>query len=70
MHLTLTEQNNWIYLNIKDNGQGFNLAENTTGFGLQGIRERTEALDGKLEIISKPQQGCEIKLTFSPPFTP
>ncbi|MGK7952445.1 MAG: sensor histidine kinase [Xenococcaceae cyanobacterium] len=65
VHLTLTEQNNWIYLNIKDNGKGFNLAENTTGFGLQGMRERTEALDGKLEIISKPQQGCEIKVKIS-----
>ena len=62
VHLTLTEQNSHIYLQIKDNGKGFNPAENTTGFGLQGMRERTEALDGKFELISKPLQGCEIRV--------
>ena len=62
VHLTLTEQNNLIYLHIKDNGKGFNPAENTTGFGLQGMRERTEALNGNFELISKPQQGCDIRV--------
>ena len=62
VHLTLAEKNNRIYLHIQDNGQGFNPTENTTGFGLQGMRERTEALDGKFELIGKPQQGCEIKV--------
>ena len=62
VHLTLTEQNNHIYLHIKDNGEGFNPAENTTGFGLQGMRERTEALNGNFELISKPHQGCEIRV--------
>ena len=62
VHLTLTEQNNRISLQIKDNGQGFNPAENTSGFGLQGMRERTEALNGRFEVLSKPQQGCQIKI--------
>lgn len=62
VNLTLTEQNNRIYLYIKDNGTGFNPAENTTGFGLQGMRERTEALNGKFELLGKPQQGCEIRV--------
>ena len=62
VHLTLAEKNNRIYLYIQDNGQGFNPTENTTGFGLQGMRERTESLDGKFELISKPQQGCEIRV--------
>ena len=61
VHLTLTEQNSRIYLEIKDNGMGFNPAENTTGFGLQGMRERTEALDGKFELLGKPEEGCEIR---------
>ena len=62
VYLSLTEQNNRIYLKIKDNGKGFNPTENTTGFGLQGMRERTIALNGKFELNSKPQQGCEIKV--------
>jgi signal transduction histidine kinase len=45
---------------LKDNGCGFNRADNTTGFGLQGMQERTEALNGKFAVISQPKQGCEI----------
>jgi signal transduction histidine kinase len=49
-----------IELKIVDNGHGFNPTHNTTGFGLQGMRERVLSLQGKFEIISAPQQGCQI----------
>lgn len=45
---------------IADNGKGFDLSQNTTGFGLQGMRERALALMGKLEIMTAPNQGCRI----------
>ena len=50
-----------ILLSIKDNGCGFDPNDNTTGFGLQGMQERTKALNGKLELLSKNGQGCEIR---------
>ncbi len=53
-----------IELNIVDNGCGFNPTHNTTGFGLQGMRERVLSLQGKFEIISAPQQGCQILATI------
>jgi signal transduction histidine kinase len=53
-----------IELSIIDDGQGFNPTYNTTGFGLQGMRERVLSLDGKFEIISAPQQGCQILATI------
>jgi signal transduction histidine kinase len=49
---------------IEDNGKGFNLNQNTTGFGLQGMQERTLALAGQLEILTAPHQGCCIKVIF------
>jgi len=49
-----------LYLSIEDNGQGFNPNQNTTGFGLQGMRERTLALGGQFHIVSKPKAGCRI----------
>jgi signal transduction histidine kinase len=49
---------------IADNGRGFDLSQNTTGFGLQGMQERALALAGQLEIISAPGQGCQIKAMF------
>jgi signal transduction histidine kinase len=53
-----------ICLTIRDNGQGFVLAQTTSGFGLQGIRERTEALAGTCEITASPGQGCKITVIF------
>jgi len=49
-----------VCLLIQDNGKGFNVERNTTGFGLQGMRERTLALGGQFEIDSAPAAGCRI----------
>jgi signal transduction histidine kinase len=53
-----------LYLSIEDNGKGFNPEQNTTGFGLQGMRERVMALKGKMEISSDLQHGCIITITI------
>ena len=39
---------------------GFIPTNNTTGFGLQGMRERVLSLQGKFEIVSTPNAGCQI----------
>ena len=59
-----------LILNIKDNGDGFNtstITETTrndnSGFGLSMMKERIYLLSGKLEIISKPGEGCETIVT-------
>jgi signal transduction histidine kinase len=54
-----------LQVTVTDNGQGFDLDHNTTGFGLQGMRERTLALAGQLEIMTAPDQGCCIQARFS-----
>lgn len=51
-----------IYLTIQDNGCGFHPSDNTTGFGLQGMQERTEALNGRFAIASDYGQGCQITI--------
>lgn len=51
-------QSNQITLLIVDNGKGFDVSEKKDhSFGLVGMRERVEMLDGKLEINSKPNKG-------------
>jgi signal transduction histidine kinase len=52
---------NAIELKIADNGRGFNPTHNSTGFGLQGMRERVLSLQGKFEVSSSPGQGCQIR---------
>lgn len=52
-----------VYLSVQDQGQGFepeavlDRASNRDRFGLQGIRERAQALDGECEILSLTGQG-------------
>lgn len=53
-----------LELSIVDNGEGFNPTENTTGFGLQGMRERAAALNGKFQVYSQPGKGCRICVSF------
>ncbi len=55
---------NELEVKVKDNGIGFNPKENTTGFGLQGMRERTTALRGKFNLVSIPGKGCQITATI------
>ncbi|MBW4510429.1 MAG: sensor histidine kinase [Scytonematopsis contorta HA4267-MV1] len=51
-------------LRVEDNGIGFDPKENTTGFGLKGMQERTSALGGQFYITSKPQGGCHLMALF------
>lgn len=51
--LRLNIVNEWLFFTMQDNGKGFNVEQNTTGFGLQGMRERAIALKlrcGHMEI--------------------
>jgi signal transduction histidine kinase/streptogramin lyase len=58
---------NRLMLSVRDDGRGFDLAEAmqraATGrhLGLLGMRERVEALGGRLEIDSTEGQGTEIR---------
>lgn len=53
-----------IWLALQDNGKGFETEEHRTGFGLQGMQERTTALGGNLEIESELTKGCQISVFF------
>jgi len=56
-----------LLLSVRDDGRGFDVAEalqraaSGRHLGLLGMRERVEALGGRLEIESSPGQGAEIR---------
>lgn len=60
VEIHLSDRRDQLHLQIRDNGRGFNPAQNTTGFGLQGMQERTAALNGQFSIASQPNAGCRI----------
>ncbi len=63
--LTATS-NSGLTLMIRDDGVGFVRSQTRSGFGLQGIEERVQALDGTVEIVSECDRGCTIRVLFSP----
>jgi signal transduction histidine kinase len=60
VHLELITTLTGLKLIIQDNGKGFDVGQNTTGFGLQSMRDRTLALGGEFQINSSHNQGCQI----------
>lgn len=65
--LHLHQNSKTLHLQIVDNGQGFDPQGNTTGFGLQGMRERTAALGGQFFLSSQPGKGCQIRVLIELP---
>jgi signal transduction histidine kinase len=58
LKLTTTEAE--LTLVIQDNGRGFDVQQNSTGFGLKSMRDRTLAVDGNFHIHSALGEGCQI----------
>jgi signal transduction histidine kinase len=54
-------------LSVRDDGKGFDINQNTTGFGIQGMRERTFALRGNFQVSSQPGAGCCVTAIFPSP---
>lgn len=54
-----------VQLSIRDDGLGFDLQNQGVGggFGLIGMRQRTERIGGKLVLRSQPGQGTEVVVT-------
>jgi len=50
-------------LTVADDGKGFNVEHRgrTGSYGLQGMRERADAIGARLEIDSKPSRGTVVE---------
>ena len=53
-----------VELRVRDDGDGFDPAHRTSGFGLLGIRERVQLLHGTVRITSSPGDGTSIEASF------
>lgn len=67
VNVDLQQRCDTVHLQITDNGQGFDPERNTTGFGLQGMRERTATLRGKFLLSSQLGRGCCITISIPLP---
>ncbi len=53
-----------IQLSIEDDGVGFDILKSNGGLGFKNIRHRLELFNGKMKVISSPEQGCKLVATF------
>ncbi len=53
-----------VEASITDDGTGFDVTKRADGFGLIGIRERAELLDGQLRVESSPGHGTTVTVTI------
>jgi len=60
----LSLNTNDLRLEFRDDGDGFELEEQHDGFGLAGMRERSEQMGGTLNIISARGKGTKITVTL------
>jgi hypothetical protein len=58
------EDDSAVRVMVRDDGRGFDPIGHTDGFGLLGMRERVELLQGTLEVASSPGQGTTINAAF------
>lgn len=63
LRVRVDDDGHYWSLTIQDDGQGFEPGELHNGhYGLRGMRERAEALGGKLTIESHPHEGTIVRL--------
>lgn len=73
-HASASRVNIWLQfsrqqarLRIIDDGVGFDVAQESAGNGLSGMRERVSELDGIVEIDSRPDEGTVLDITIPKP---
>ncbi len=64
IELEMDEYENSIRLNITDDGRGFDpeKIKSKKSLGFSNIISRADLFDGKISIISAPEQGCKLNV--------
>ena len=60
----IEEDDNTVRVTVRDDGHGFDTTAQTSGFGLLGMRERAELLQGTINIESSPGSGTIVRAMF------
>jgi two-component system sensor histidine kinase DegS len=70
LHLTLTTTAEGCEARLRDNGVGFEpgSGDNSSHYGLRGMKERIQKIRGKISVDTSPGKGTNIKITV--PFHP
>lgn len=62
--IEICQHKDFLKLNIKDDGVGFDISSKRNGVGLQNITSRAELLNGEVTIDSSRGNGCKLQVIF------
>ena len=62
IHLSTTAKE--IILKIEDNGIGFDIQKKSGGIGLRNMSNRAGFFNGKVDIVTSPENGCTLIVTI------
>lgn len=62
IYVQLIMNEGYTAVNVSDNGQGLPEQTQSLRFGMQSIEQRVKAIDGVLDIYSKPGEGTEVNI--------
>jgi signal transduction histidine kinase len=57
IYLSINKEGNYMVMEFKDNGVGFNLGGVKQGFGIKNLESRVQLINGEINIYSKPLNG-------------
>ncbi|MCA1718974.1 MAG: hypothetical protein LC781_19820 [Actinobacteria bacterium] len=64
IRVTLGCEGDGYWVEVTDDGQGFETKVHQEGMGMPGMREGARALGGELEVECEPGRGTRVRVTF------
>ncbi len=64
INISIKERNQTVYINIADDGKGFDVNAKRKGIGVSNMINRVESYNGKATIKSSLGNGCEIDIAI------
>jgi signal transduction histidine kinase len=59
----IVEEEGCVRVTVRDDGSGFDIGAPASGFGLVGMRERVDLLEGRLAVESEPGAGTTVTVS-------
>jgi len=64
VEIKISEADDIIDVSLTDDGLGFNTSLKRNGVGLRNITSRAEVNNGKVSLVSRPGEGCQLIVKF------
>ena len=64
MEISIRQTGGYTFLEIRDDGIGFNVKKKHRGIGLKNMESRAKQIGGRLEIQSGPGLGTRIQISI------